>query len=193
VVNTTSPAKSVTLTNTGETTLHISSVSTSGDFLRSNNCGAVLPAGAKCTINVTFKPTTYGARTGSLMIADDASDSPQAVGLSGTGLDYSLSASPSSVTVNSGSSALYAINVMALGGTFSSAVSLSCSGLPAASACSFSRVSVVPGSTSASSTMTVTTTKRHGSSGTPAGTYTVTIKGTSGSTQHSATVKLIVN
>lgn len=193
VVNTTSPAKSVTLTNTGETTLHISSVSTSGDFSRSNNCGALLLAGAKCTINVTFKPAAYGTRAGSLTIGDDATGSPQTVGLSGTGLDYSLSSSPSSVTVNSGSSALYTVNVKALGGTFSSAVSLSCSGLPAASACSFSHASVVPGATSANSTMTVATTKRHGSSGTPAGTYTVTVKGSWGSTQHSTTVKLVVN
>jgi hypothetical protein len=193
VVNTSSATKAVTLTNTGETTLHILSISTSGDFSQSNKCGAALLASAKCTINVTFKPTAYGARAGSLTIADDASGSSQTVGLNGTGLDYSLSASPSSVTVNSGGSALYVINVRALGGIFSPAVSLSCSGLPAASACSFSRVSVVPGATSTNSTMTVNTTTRHGSSGTPAGTYTVTVTGASGSTQHSTTVKLKVN
>jgi hypothetical protein len=137
------------------------------DHCPGRNLVIELLAGAKCTVNVTFKPTAYGARAGSLTIADDASGSPQNVGLSGTGLDYSLSSSPSSVTVNSGSSALYTINVKGLGGTFSSTVSLSCSGLPAASTCSFSHVSVVPGATSANSTMTVATTKRHGNSGTP--------------------------
>jgi hypothetical protein len=192
-VNTVSSVKPVTLTNIGETTLHIQGISASGDFVQSNNCGSMLPAGAKCTINATFKPTVFGARTGSLAIADDASGSPQQISLSGTGLDYSLSASPATATVNSGTSAVYTINVKALGGTFGSAVSLSCAGLPSASTCSFTRVSVVPGATSVNSTMTVATKKRIGTTGTPAGTYTVTVKGTSGSTLRSTTVTLTVN
>jgi hypothetical protein len=43
-------------------------------------------AGASCAISVTFKPTAAGRRTGILSISDNATDSPQTVGLSGTGL-----------------------------------------------------------------------------------------------------------
>jgi len=192
-VNSTSPSKPVTLTNTGETTLHTHTISTSGDFTQNNNCGFVILPGTKCTINVSFKPTTYGARVGALTIADDASGNPQSVGLSGTGVDYSLSSSPSSMTVNSGNSAHYTIKVQALGGIFGSAVSLSCLGLPAASTCAFSPVSAQLGGTSTSSTMTVSTTKRRGNNGTPFGTYNLTVKGISGSVQHSVGVRLIVN
>ncbi len=192
-VNTASPSKSLVLSNTGDATLHIAAISASGDFTPTNTCGASLGAGAKCNVYVIFKPSVYGSRTGALAIADDAvGGTTQTVTLSGTGLDYALSASPSSVTVASGKSAAYTVTAQALGGTFASPIPLSCSGQPAASSCSFSPASVKPGSTSATSHLTISTTVRHLQSGTPAGTYTITIKGTS-STQHSTTVMLTVN
>jgi hypothetical protein len=193
VVNTASPPKSVTLSSTGEATLHIQAISASGDFTQSNNCGSKLNAGAKCTINVIFKPTAYGSRAGTLTITDDASGtSPQTVSLIGTGVDYSLSASPSSGTVTAGKSAIYTVTAAALGGAFGSALSLRCSNLPPASSCSFSPASVTPGNISASSRLTISTTARAGHNGTPAGAYTVTISGTSGDIKHSTAVNLMV-
>jgi hypothetical protein len=86
---TSSVAKSVTLTNTGATTLTIKSVAVSGsdpsDFKQTNNCGSSLIAGVHCTINVTFKPTLKGSRTAKLTITDNAKNSPQGLTLSGTG------------------------------------------------------------------------------------------------------------
>ena len=194
IVGTTSGTQSVTLTNSGNATLNISSISITGNFSQSNNCGATLAAGASCTLNVAFTPTATGTRTGTLTIADNASNgSPQTASLSGTGLDFSLNVSPSSVTVSAGNSARYTATVSALGGAFSSAVSLSCSGLPTKSSYVFSPASITPGSGSANSTMTVTTTGRRGGNGTPAGTYTLTIKGVSGTDQHTTTVRLVVN
>ncbi|HEV2991129.1 MAG TPA: choice-of-anchor D domain-containing protein, partial [Candidatus Angelobacter sp.] len=192
VVNTTSAAQTVTLTNSGDAALNISSIAIASDFAQTNNCGSSLAAGASCTFNVTFKPLGSGLRSGSLTISDNASGSPHIVSLSGTGLDYTLSTSPSSVTVTAGGTASYTVTATAQGGSWSTAISLSCSGLPAASTCSFTPTSVTPGSGSATSTFKVVTTGRHGSNGTPAGTYTVTIKGVSGSTQHSTTVTLVV-
>ncbi len=194
-VNTTSATQPVNLTNSGTASLTISSISISGDFSQANNCGASLAAGASCTVNITFTPTTTGTRTGTLTIADNAlNGSPQTVPLTGTGVDFSVSASPSSVTVSAGGSASYTATVTALGGNLGTNVSLTCSsGLPAASSCAFSPSSVSPGSGSATSSLKISTTARHGQNGTPAGTYTITLQGALGSRTHTTTVTLKVN
>src|SRR5581483_7982694 len=79
-------AQSVTVTNSGNQAAAVSSISTSGDFAQTNNCGSSLPAGASCTVNVTFTPTATGARTGTLSIASNAPGSPATVALSGSGV-----------------------------------------------------------------------------------------------------------
>jgi hypothetical protein len=95
---------------------------------------------------------------------------------------------PTSATVNAGSPASYALTLTALD-NFNSAVSLSCSGLPAGASCSFSPSSpVTPTSSGLAETLTINT-----SSATPGGTSTVTIKGTSQNLNHSAQVTLTVN
>src|SRR5439155_8406661 len=86
LVGTTSPGKSVTLTNFGSTTLSIISITASGDFSQTHSCGSSVAPLASCTISVTFKPTQIGTRTGTLSIADNAPGSPQSVALSGTGV-----------------------------------------------------------------------------------------------------------
>jgi hypothetical protein len=88
-VGTTSVAQSIGLTNGGNAVLTISRVSTSGDFGQTSTCGGSLGAGASCVIQVTFTPTAAGQRTGNLSIADDAANSPQTVGLIGTGVSPS--------------------------------------------------------------------------------------------------------
>jgi hypothetical protein len=88
VINTTSPAKSVTVSNTGTAVLNISSIATSGDFALATStkpCGSTLAAGISCIVKVTFTPTQLGTRTGNLTIKDDATNSPQNVPLTGTG------------------------------------------------------------------------------------------------------------
>ncbi len=194
LVNTTSGSKSVTLNNSGDVSLSISGISVNGDFAQTNNCPTSLAKGANCKINVSFTPAVSGSRTGVLSITDDAlGGSPQTVSLSGTGVDYSVAASPTSVTLAAGQSATITVSVSALGGNYNQSVSLSCSGLPAASSCDFSPNSGTPNSGSVNSALKVSTTARQGSNGTPAGSYTVTITGTAHSTQHSTTVQLTVN
>jgi Abnormal spindle-like microcephaly-assoc'd, ASPM-SPD-2-Hydin len=96
-VGTTSSAKSVTLTNSGNVALSISSTSASGDFDRTSQCGSSLAAGASCTISVKFSPTAAGTRTGTLKINDNAGTGTQTVNLSGTGLAPSVKLSPSAL------------------------------------------------------------------------------------------------
>ncbi len=91
VLNITSAGKVVILTNTGTGTLNISSISSSGDFhIKSKTCSSTVAAGASCTVTVTFTPTAAGNRTGNLTFTDDASNSPQSVALSGTGVSISF-------------------------------------------------------------------------------------------------------
>src|SRR5207249_2827527 len=89
----TSAAKSITLSNTGTASLSISGYAitgtNSGDFTKTTNCLASLGAGASCIISVTFKPTATGTRTASVAVTDNATGSPQAVALSGSGVSSS--------------------------------------------------------------------------------------------------------
>ncbi|NJP44538.1 choice-of-anchor D domain-containing protein [Streptomyces sp. PRB2-1] len=82
---TTSGAQNVTVTNTGTAAASITSVTTSGDFSQTNTCGSSLAANASCTVAVKFAPTAAGARSGTLTIAGNATNSPTTVALSGTG------------------------------------------------------------------------------------------------------------
>jgi len=81
-----------TLTNTGNATLNISNVATSGDFaVQSSTCGTQVVAGNNCAIRVGFTPTAKNSRTGTLQLTDDAPNNPQRVTLAGTGLSIALS------------------------------------------------------------------------------------------------------
>jgi hypothetical protein len=102
VVGATSALKTVTLTNYLPTTLNISSLSvTAGSPYAidpSSTCltPTVAANGGTCTVNLTVTPASAGAQPGgSLTISDSASNSPQTVTLSATGV-ASVSLSPTS-------------------------------------------------------------------------------------------------
>ncbi|MBZ5642597.1 MAG: choice-of-anchor D domain-containing protein [Acidobacteriia bacterium] len=86
-VSSTSAAQTVTATSVGLNSLTIANVAVSGDFaVSSNTCNSTpMPTAATCTINVTFTPTTAGARSGSLTISSNDPNTPTIVPLSGTG------------------------------------------------------------------------------------------------------------
>jgi hypothetical protein len=98
-LGTPSAAQTLTLTNTGSGALTLASITASGDFTQTNNCGTSVAAGANCSISVIFTPSASGARTAALSIADNASGSPQTVSLSGTGTSTTaaVSLSPTSL------------------------------------------------------------------------------------------------
>ena len=94
-VGTTSATETVTVKNTGTTTLAISGITIAGtdhaDFAQTHTCGSSLGAGASCSISVTFSPTASGTRTAILSVTDNAAGSPQKVSLSGIGTTAKLS------------------------------------------------------------------------------------------------------
>ena len=85
-IGTNSSGKAVTLINTSAVALNIANFSTIGDFAQTNNCPASLGKNQKCAILVTFTPTLTGARTGSLVITDNAGTGTQTVALKGSGV-----------------------------------------------------------------------------------------------------------
>ncbi|HST79224.1 MAG TPA: carboxypeptidase regulatory-like domain-containing protein [Verrucomicrobiae bacterium] len=101
----------------------------------------------------------------------------------GTAANFAITASPASQTITSGQPTTYTVQVTPAQG-FTSAVTLSASGLPTGASASFNPASI----TSGASTLTVST-----ASTTPAGTYTLSLNGSGGGVQHSAPVSLVVN
>jgi hypothetical protein len=259
-IGTSSSGKQVTLTNSGSQTLDISGIVASGDFSEGNTCSVTLPAGGSCAINIVFTPTTGGTRTGKVTITDNAADSPQVIALTGSGSDFSITASTPSMTEFAGTPAQFNVTITPESG-FNAQVSLNCQ-LPSsltATTCTVTPTSVtLDGTNPTQASVTIKTTARtmappgpavdrpfshnpeipvfwvvailatailallaarrrrvllsfglatlcvmmcvgcgsgrsFSGSGTPAGTYTVTINATSGSVVHSTTVQLTVN
>jgi hypothetical protein len=92
-VGTTSPSQRVTLTNTGNSALQISSVvlggTNAGDFIESTTCGSQLGFGASCTVRVSFRPLSRGTRTATVTITDNNPGTPQqTISLTGYGLPH---------------------------------------------------------------------------------------------------------
>jgi hypothetical protein len=163
-VGETSASQTITVTNSGTAPLEIGAISLAGagsaDFAESNGCGATLAAGASCTILVTFTPSATGGSSATLTVADNAAGSPQTVSLTGTGdaapapnFDVASPTPPQSVAP--GGSASYSIVVTPTNGTFADTVSFSASGLPAGATASFNPATVTPGSTTATTEMTI--------------------------------------
>ena len=102
--------------------------------------------------------------------------------------DFAISASPASDTITRGSSGTYTLTLTPIGGLTGNA-SLSCSGAPGSTTCSISPNQVtLNGVNSAQASVTVAVGKHA-----TVGTYTLTLKGTSGSITHSTTATLTIN
>jgi beta-propeller repeat-containing protein/centrosomal CEP192-like protein/HYDIN/CFA65/VesB family protein len=123
VINTTSPAQIVTVTNGTVQNQFILSIVPPASFAETDNCvngGAPLAPGASCTINVTFTPTSATAFSGNLVITAGPQNSPPPtqfnVALTGNGTisTFTLTLAPgssSTVTVVPGGTAAYGILV----------------------------------------------------------------------------------
>lgn len=158
-----------------------------------------VPAGAASS----FSPAAIAGGSGSsqLTLTTSAATAPGTYGLTITGTggstmhtasatlvvnplpDFAIAAAPPSAATTAGGSTAYTITITALNG-FAGSVSLSVTGLPAASSGAFAPPSVAG---AGSSQLTVTTTLP-----TPPGSYPLTITGASGALAHSASTTLVV-
>jgi hypothetical protein len=149
-------AQTVTLTNNGGLPLSIQSMGAAGDFAvvaGSSTCGASVAAGSACTAQIVFSPTAAGARVGSFTVVDNAGSSPQSLQLTGTGVDFALSANGSTTaTVSAGADAVYPLLLTSVAGVPGTVV-FTCGPVPAHATCT-----VNPAAPSLGGTTTITVT-----------------------------------
>ena len=145
----------------------------SGSSTATITAGAATPAG---TYTVTITGTGGGiTHTTSVTLTVTSSATP----------DFTISASPPSLSVVQGASGSSTVTTTVSGG-FNAAVALSSSGAPAGTTVTFAPTSIAaPGNGSSTMTMAV-------GASTAVGTYTITITGTGGTKTHTATVSLTV-
>ena len=101
-----SGTQNVTLTNAGNSSVTISNVTVSGAGFNAAgvSSGLIMAPGQTATLTATFAPSSAGSVTGSVSVASNATNSPDAISLSGTGVavvnhSVALSWSPSTSTV----------------------------------------------------------------------------------------------
>jgi hypothetical protein len=108
-VGTLGPTQTFTLTNTGSAALNLASIAITGanaaDFeilmQGVSACpteGGSVVVGGNCTVAVQFAPQSSGAKTASLVFADNAASSPQTLLLTGAAISPAIQLFPSSLT-----------------------------------------------------------------------------------------------
>ncbi len=151
------PAQTVAATSASGAT-----VALSGSGSDPDSCPVTLTWGGSCGTASGASPSVT-CPIGNDMEALTVSNGGATAGLTTSTLpitvsDFTITSTQASASVSPGQSATFAVNVGQSYGAFSNPVSLACSGLPSQAACSFSPASVTPGSGTASSTMTISTT-----------------------------------
>ena len=99
---TASSSKTITLSNSGTTSVTISQATASGAGfgISGLNLPATIAAGGNTSFTAEFAPTSAGAVSGGIQITSNASNTSLTISLTGTGVaaTYLLSANPTSVT-----------------------------------------------------------------------------------------------
>ena len=108
-VDTTSGVTKVTVTNNSSSAVSMSSIVPSTNFKETNTCGASIAVGTSCIVSVSFAPTRGGFVTGSLIITDSATNSPQIVDLSGS--SFLVSRFAYVANLDSGTVSIYTVNL----------------------------------------------------------------------------------
>ena len=133
----------------------------------------------------TIQVYLIGVENSKLKTSFVVDDFALTVTTSGTPPDFSISASPSSLTIAQSGSGASTVST-SISGSFNSSIALSASGLPAGATASFSPASIAaPGGGSSSMTILV-------GSATATGSYSVTVTGTGGGISHSTTIGVTI-
>ncbi len=135
IVNQTTAAQIITVSNTGGTPSPLTVPVLTGDFqITANTCGATLAAATACSVAVAFTPSGSGTRNGTLSVTDDAGtqvatlvgtgNAPATDSLSASSLTFASqqigtsSAAQQVLLTNSGDVALTLVSAAITGGPF---------------------------------------------------------------------------
>jgi hypothetical protein len=137
--------KTVTVSNLGDASLQVGSVSLTGtDFTQNNTCTTQISPGGSCQINVVFTPSSAGQQIQKMTVATNSFGPPQVIVLQGTGNPGFTLATPGNVpafqAVTAGQTAIYNVNLTS--GEYLGSVSLTCSGAPQYAGCTVTPSSV---------------------------------------------------
>jgi len=99
VVGSSSP-QTITLSNTGNSTITISQVTTTGSGFSASgiSAGQTIAAGGTASLTTAFAPTATGTVSGNISITSTATDATISIPLSGTGTQGALTANPASIS-----------------------------------------------------------------------------------------------
>jgi hypothetical protein len=161
----TSASRTVTVSDTGNATLNFSQISLAASFGWGSDvlCSISVPLtpGNSCPLVADFAPPAGGSYSGSIVLTDDAPNSPQSITMEGvaTQPDYGITANPTTLTLHQGQTGTATLTVTPIFG-YTGTIQFACTGLPAYSTCSFLPTSAVfDGNTDPISvTLTVNTT-----------------------------------
>ncbi len=133
-VGTTSAVYKLQFTNQSLKGDTIKSITITGDFAKSYQCGTLF-SGAQCEVDMTFKPTAVGPRTGTLTVNDTNPGSPHITQLTGIGSAIAFTpasgalsfpgqavgttSAPKTLTVTNDGSSNLVISNLVLAGNFS--------------------------------------------------------------------------
>ncbi len=157
----TSSAMAATVSDVGNATLNFTQLSIAANFAWYGEglCSTTSPLaiGNSCLLEATFTPPAAGNYSGTIAITDDAFNSPHAITLEGVGTqpDYSVAASPTSLTITQGQTGTTTLTVTPVYG-YTGTINFSCTGLPALSTCTFSPTSAVADGSNTAIPVTVT-------------------------------------
>ncbi len=111
-----SSSQTVALSNTGNSTVMISQITTTGSGFTAG--GITLPlslaAGQSASLSVSFAPTATGSAAGAVSIVSNATNSPATISLSGAGVQPQIAVTPGSLSfgnVTTGTSSSQAVSV----------------------------------------------------------------------------------
>lgn len=158
LLGTTSNTQTITVTNSGFSSLSITAITVNGAFRQTNNCPATFAPAWTCTINVSFAPTATGNFTGTVNILTNLPTSPTTITLAGSGGDFTITPTNPSLTITAGGTAGFPLTLTPLGG-YSGPVSFTCSTLTTGETCFATTVPLAPTGTTAASVVVYTTSR----------------------------------
>lgn len=188
LVATTSASQAVTLSNTGNGPLTITSIGVSAGFSQTNTCGSSVAANSTCTISVSFAPTTSGAANGTLTVtdnSDETSGSTQTVSLTGSGIAPAGLAPASLTFANQLTGTTSAAQTLTLSNSNSTALSIASVTITGANSGDFAETNSCGVSLAAGANCTISVSFKPTAAGARTGTVTVTenASGAASSTQ----------